>query len=105
MFLGLPNLRQLHFSDMNLDDDMWLQFRRGMDIVHLDLSHNRLEKLDQGVLDNLPLLKDLYLNHNQISALPREAFVKHFRLLTLDLSHNQIGIMPAPALSGATKLG
>ncbi|GFR97547.1 Toll-like receptor [Elysia marginata] len=88
---------------MDLDDQLW-NLKGLTGLLYLDVSHNKLQRLDQTVLNKLDVLEDLYLNDNLIRELPREAFGAHRKLTTLDLSQNQIQTVPAQAFSGAREI-
>jgi len=61
----------------------------------LDLSHNRLTQITQGMLRTKGnKLGRISLAHNQITAVARGSFSQHTDLEELDLSHNQLQTVP-----------
>ncbi|KAL9968997.1 hypothetical protein ACROYT_G021151 [Oculina patagonica] len=56
----------------------------------MDLRHNKIEVLPEGIFENLSSLVWLYLSHNKIEALPEGIFQNLPELWSLDLSVNKI---------------
>ncbi|XP_019623430.1 PREDICTED: leucine-rich repeat-containing protein 4B-like [Branchiostoma belcheri] len=56
----------------------------------LCLEHNKISKIEDGALANLPRLGALYLNDNQITTIHCDAFAYLPCLYSLDLRNNQI---------------
>ena len=77
----------------------------------LDLSHNRLEKLDNkthGLLDDCLSLERINLSHNRISfvtkkTLPSDPWIP-YRLREVDLSYNTMPVLTYDLTYGAKKV-
>ncbi|KAL1436487.1 hypothetical protein MTO96_049589 [Rhipicephalus appendiculatus] len=69
-------------------------------LSELDMSHNRLRQLDDGVLAALGSLRSLRLRHNRLDRLAPAALAGLAQLQLLDLSHNQLsgGLPPRGCL-------
>uniref|UniRef100_A0A914UT48 Ig-like domain-containing protein n=1 Tax=Plectus sambesii TaxID=2011161 RepID=A0A914UT48_9BILA len=90
----------------NFQDDMrmWLP-----DLIHIDLSHNRLFDLPSvkranGLFEGVYNLRVLDLSHNLLSSIDDDAFQGLFNLEELDLGHNQLTAIAENALRGLSKL-
>ncbi|XP_035239265.1 amphoterin-induced protein 3-like [Anguilla anguilla] len=70
----------------------------------LDLSHNRLERLEPGGVFGLPRLRVLLLSHNQLRALGGGAFRNASALRVLDLSCNALRVLDGRSLQGLPAL-
>ncbi|GMR61024.1 hypothetical protein PMAYCL1PPCAC_31219, partial [Pristionchus mayeri] len=66
-------------------------FFAGLYIKRLDLSFNRMVKLDGNAFSGMsPVLQELILTHNNLTEIPSEALAEAKTLLKLDLSNNTI---------------
>ncbi|KYO19709.1 leucine-rich repeat and immunoglobulin-like domain-containing nogo receptor-interacting protein 4 [Alligator mississippiensis] len=70
----------------------------------LDLSHNRLRTLQQGMFSRLQALKELDLSENVISNIEPGAFNSLQRLMTLRLRGNELKIVLAGVFAGLPSL-
>ena len=68
-------------------------FQYFQQLLHLDLSHNRISVLREGIFSNLSHLRDLHLNNNNISD-PSGIRANLSQLQYLDLSCNQVADLP-----------
>ena len=102
IFSGLDRLRELFLNGNRLTALPGNAFEgaggRG-NLTTLDLSHNRLETLPQGVFNqNHANLARLDLSHNRLGTLPRGVFSSAFFglgfLKTFDLSNNRLTGLP-----------
>lgn len=102
---GLCSLRQLR--SLNLTHNA-LETVAGLGCLgalsELDMSHNRLRQLDDGVLAALGSLRALRLRHNRLDRLAPAALAGLAQLQLLDLSHNQLSGGLPPGLLGGTDL-
>lgn len=112
-FTGIPNLRTLKLSGNPLDKDTVIasdnynleqliisncglkevsdKFLEKLPAVRLlDLSSNKIEKLDIGIFDALNDLQEINLSNNQLKEIPKELFLKNEDLSTLTLSFNPL---------------
>ncbi|XP_050429442.1 protein flightless-1 [Adelges cooleyi] len=72
------------------------------ELTTLDLSHNRLTRIPEG-LESSSCLLVLNLSHNRISSIPNQLFVHLTDLLSLDLSNNDLQTLP-PQMRRLTNL-
>ncbi|XP_036388542.1 amphoterin-induced protein 3-like [Megalops cyprinoides] len=70
----------------------------------LDLSHNRLERLEAGGFSGLPRLEVLRLAHNRLSSLAPGAFRNTSALRHLDLSSNGLRLLDRHSFQGLRAL-
>ncbi|XP_032381389.1 podocan [Etheostoma spectabile] len=65
-------------------------------LYRLHLKSNKLEKIPVGAFDNLPNLRELYLQNNLISneGMDNETFSQLSSLACLDLSNNNLSVVP-----------
>ncbi|KAG1049838.1 hypothetical protein G6F43_007861 [Rhizopus delemar] len=63
-----------------------------IELVHLDLSHNRIQTVP--FLQDMSQLRHLNLSHNQLRQVPDLFLSRCPRLETVDVSHNQIASLP-----------
>lgn len=65
-------------------------------LYRLHLKNNKLEKIPAGAFDNLPNLRELYLQNNLLSneGMDNETFSQLSSLECLDLSNNNLSIVP-----------
>jgi hypothetical protein len=73
-------------------------------LVHINLSHNSLTKLDQNSFKALKNLKTINLSHNSITEILPSAFKNLKNVETIDLSHNQINRICKKSLVKLPKL-
>ncbi|KAI1731454.1 leucine rich repeat domain-containing protein [Ditylenchus destructor] len=73
-------------------------------LIHMDLSGNRIDQLQIGSFIGAPLVESLDLSHNHIHTLPTSAFLYLKKLRRLSLSHNQLNDLPASLLRGPSAL-
>ncbi|KAJ8277891.1 hypothetical protein GJAV_G00081320 [Gymnothorax javanicus] len=65
-------------------------------IYRLHFKNNKLEKIPHGAFNNLPHLRELYLQNNLLSndGMDNETFSRLSRLEYLDLSNNNLSVVP-----------
>ena len=78
-------------------------FQYFQQLLHLDLSYNRISVLRQGIFSNLFHLYDLHLKNNNISD-PTGICADLPQLQILYLSNNNISDLPEPCFEGYKKL-
>ena len=90
----LPCLRTLNLSRNSLEDlrDPDL-FKESDDLNTLDLSHNRLKVVPEGIIKAKSLLV-LNLSHNNLESIPSSLLMTCTDLLTLDASYNDLDALP-----------
>ncbi|OCT95200.1 toll-like receptor 8 [Xenopus laevis] len=97
------SLKELQFSGNRLDV-LWMKgdkryhklFKNLYNLTSLDISHNRLHKISEEKLNNLPLsLTKLYLNNNELVYFGWKALKAYKNLKHLDLSHNKLTMVMA----------
>lgn len=66
----------------------------------LNLSHNKLTKLDSELFRGMRFLRRLYLNDNEISQVDRGTFSSMTRIGTIDLARNRMKIIDYQMFSG-----
>ncbi|XP_050296865.1 chaoptin isoform X2 [Anthonomus grandis grandis] len=79
-------------SIFEMEFDMFDRSRR-MDLQVLDVSHNKISSINNGVFQNLNQLQIVDMSHNRLRTLPKELF-KRTALEKLDLSHNMLSKIP-----------
>ncbi len=91
IFEEFPSLRQLKISNMYvlvLQDNLFsTEFEK---IEYLDLSHNKIQEIEENALDNLVNLKWLHLESNRLSALNTYEFRNNKKLEYINLYKNWI---------------
>ena len=78
----ITNIHSNAFNDLTL-------------VIHLDLSWNKIQQLNESVLSPLANLKTLKLDHNRIYTLSTEQFKLNPSLVHLDFSSNRIRSLPS----------
>ena len=104
---GLGQLLVLNLSHNDVGNE-WLNadtFSTLSRLVALDLSHNRLTTLSQGLLGSLSSLQLLDLSHNRLRVVPDRPFLAMHNLHILRLSHNHVEQLRENALEGLSVLG
>ncbi len=102
----LQHLLVLNLSRNEITND-WLNpqtFESLVRLVALDLSHNRLIRLEGAVLNPLTSLQILDLSHNRIHSLNGNTFLSQVNLHSLKVSHNIIQEVNNDALLGLSVL-
>ncbi|EZA51292.1 hypothetical protein DMN91_010777 [Ooceraea biroi] len=69
-------------------------------LVLLNLSHNRISKLDPALFKDLYTLQILNLQFNEIEMIPADTFSPMSNLHTLELAHNRLTYLDAYSLNG-----
>ncbi|XP_012271983.1 toll-like receptor 6 [Orussus abietinus] len=101
----LSDLNQLVSLDLsrNALTGSWLDsatFAGLIRLVLLDLSYNRIERLDPSLFQDLYTLQILNLRHNEIATIPVDALSPMSNLHTLELASNRLVHLDAYSLNG-----
>lgn len=102
LFSNLDQLLALDLSQNHLTS-AWINsetFSGLIRLVLLNLSHNRISKLDTMFFKDLYTLQILNLEHNLLEVIPAETFAPMNNLHTLLLSYNKITYLDAYSLNG-----
>jgi len=102
LFANLGHLLSLDLSRNQLTS-AWINsgtFSGLIRLVQLNLSYNKISKLDPTFFRDLYTLQILNLQHNQIETIPAETFAPMNNLHTLLLSYNKISYLDAYSLNG-----
>ncbi|XP_030751575.1 toll-like receptor 6 [Sitophilus oryzae] len=102
LFANLEQLLALDLSK-NLLSSSWINadtFSGLIRLVLLNLSHNRISKLDPSFFRDLYTLQILNLEHNSIEMIPADTFAPMNNLHTLIISFNKITYLDAYSLNG-----
>ncbi|KAI4458681.1 slit [Holotrichia oblita] len=102
LFANLEQLLALDLS-MNHLTSNWINgdtFSGLIRLVLLNLSYNRITKLDPSFFRDLYTLQILNLNHNSLETIPADTFAPMNNLHTLLLSYNKITYLDAYSLNG-----
>ncbi|CAH2059296.1 unnamed protein product, partial [Iphiclides podalirius] len=92
-------LRACGISQVDLES-----FENLPSLKHLDLSQNKIQNLELGVLDGLTKLNHLNLSYNSITNLPLGLFDQIPNLLNLDFSANGLSSLELGVLDPLTKI-
>jgi Leucine-rich repeat (LRR) protein len=65
-------------------------FARNTLLKYLDMSHNKLKKLDANTFRGLRFLRRLFFSDNMIEEVGRGAFTSLARIGTIDLARNKL---------------
>lgn len=106
LFSNLEHLLVLNLSRNEISND-WLTpetFVSLVRLVALDLSSNRLTKLEGGVLNPLTSLQILDLSYNRIHTLHAHTFLSQVNLHSLKLNYNHLNEIHGEALAGLSVL-
>lgn len=108
LFMDVPNVKGLYLSWNEIGDDaLKPELFRGpfnstkyepIGLRDLDLSHNRIGRLDRKLFEHTPQLRKLSLAHNQLSivdAATAASLASIANLQNLDLSYNGLLTLPA----------
>lgn len=101
----LTNMNQLVTLDLsrNVLTSSWLNsstFSGLIRLVLLNLSHNRISKLEPALFKDLYTLQILNLQFNEIEMIPADTFSPMSNLHTLELAHNRLTYLDAYSLNG-----
>uniref|UniRef100_A0A8D9ETU7 Protein toll n=1 Tax=Cacopsylla melanoneura TaxID=428564 RepID=A0A8D9ETU7_9HEMI len=102
LFKNLTHLISLDLSQ-NQISDVWINnntFSGLIRLVMFNLSHNRINKLDETLFQDMYTLQVLSLEHNVIEILPPNIFKPLSNLHTLHLSFNKLKRVDAHSLNG-----
>lgn len=105
MFYGFPMLQSLSIANnqrLGLIENE--AFSNLTNLVHLDLSSNRIESINQKLFSQLTNLKSLNLKNNQIQSIEENAFSNLKSLTNLDLSFNHLSRLNPQSLNGLENL-
>ncbi|KAL2076570.1 hypothetical protein ACEWY4_027827 [Coilia grayii] len=103
---GLHSLiKILDLSYNNITEIKWADFQHPLcHNTQLILSHNSIEKIDDGALSRLHRLQELNLSSNSLWAVTEGMFQGLRKLKVLDLRHNQLHWIHKTAFTDLTKL-
>ncbi|KAM3964928.1 18 wheeler [Aphomia sociella] len=90
--LKLRSLRYLYLQHNNISDISSEVFNGllSLNMRVLNISHNRLQMIPEGLFTNARELREIYLNDNSLYELARGVFHRLEELIVLDLSSNQL---------------
>ena len=88
------NLQFLYFDHNEITNIHTNAFTDLTLVIHLDLSWNKIQQLNESVLSPLANLKTLKLDHNRIYTLSAKQFKLNPSLVHLDFSSNRIRNLP-----------
>ena len=106
LFHGLRRLAELDLSHNEITSH-WVGPETFSDLTslrHLDLSYNKMSRIDAGTFKSLTSLNVLQLHHNEIESIAEDAFASLFDLQTLVLSHNHLTRLDSLPFSGLKSL-
>lgn len=106
LFHGLRRLGELDLSHNEITSH-WVGPETFSDLTslrHLDLSYNKMSRIDAGTFKSLTSLNVLQLHHNEIESIAEDAFASLFDLQTLVLSHNHLTRLDSLPFSGLKSL-
>ena len=106
IFQGLDQLLVLNISHNEVSNE-WLTsttFSSLVRLVALDVSFNKLTRLDQSLFAGMTSLQVLYLKQNQIHTVAPNTFINQNNLHILLLSHNAMENLHPRALAGLSVL-
>lgn len=106
LFDGLQHLLVLNLSRNDIGNDWLTQetFSSCVRLVALDISHNRLSRMDPSVLTSLTSLQLLDLSHNQLHTIQGNTFLSQHNLHILRLSHNSLDHLHPQSFAGLSVL-
>uniref|UniRef100_A0A1Q3EZ76 Putative kek1 n=1 Tax=Culex tarsalis TaxID=7177 RepID=A0A1Q3EZ76_CULTA len=84
------NLHKLYLRNSTIESLHRDAFRNLTILIELDLSTNKLKRLDPGLFDDLKKLRVIMLNHNQIERIENNLFQNLKFLTKVELRSNQI---------------
>lgn len=101
----VTNMNQLVTLDLsrNVLTSMWLNvetFSGLIRLVLLNLSYNRISRLDPAIFKDLYTLQILNLQFNEIATISADTFSPMSNLHTLELAHNRLTYLDAYSLNG-----
>ncbi|XP_050348813.1 toll-like receptor 7 [Nymphalis io] len=88
--LKLRSLQQLYLQHNNITDISSEALNGLVSLRVLNISHNRLHTLPEGIFAYSRELREVYLNDNSLFELARGIFHRLEQLIVLDLSNNQL---------------
>ena len=110
LFHGMRQLTELHLAHNEITSH-WVGPETFADLINLrtlDLSHNRMTRLDGKTFSSLTSLNLLNLAHNEIDSIPEDSFASLSSLQSLILSHNHLSkidsSLPLSGLRGLMSL-
>ncbi|XP_045201380.2 protein toll-like [Mercenaria mercenaria] len=95
---------EIRMSSMNNEFMKPVLFRDIVVSTTIDLSYNNLESVDEGLFQNQPLVKYLYLQNNKLTVLPQNIFKGLRSILTIDVSGNLIASIHIDHFQYLTKI-
>lgn len=90
IFMELPNLQEIRITYSGLPMIGESTFWPGRELLHLDLSNNRIDRLKDSDFNPLSRLETLNLSDNQLHEIPSASFRFLTNLSSLSLSRNRI---------------
>lgn len=92
---ALPKLNHLEVFNSSTSNIYYSSFSHLQSLQSLNLSHNLITTVPNGLFDNLSSLKSLDISYNHITHLQEDVFLGLKSLRRLDLSHNSIQYVDA----------
>lgn len=91
-FNQYPNLVHLNISHNRMEQP---SFDKNNLIVlqHMDVSYNHLTAIDEHLLASLLQLETFVASHNRIAVIKRKAFNRNLYIRLIDVSHNQLKVL------------
>ena len=95
---GYRDFQELYFKMCKIEHVMKHIFRGLYNLSVLDLSSNRISRIEDGSFDDLRNLKTLVLSSNELTSLDYRSLITLPNLETLDLSLNLLSVLMIPGL-------
>ena len=100
----MPTIRVFALTNTKIESlpkDMFAQLKN---LLELDLSFNRLKKIEQGTFNYMASLRELKLGNNQLEAIPHGLFAFMEELQVLSLENNKLAKIDSTNFTSFKKL-
>ncbi|CAL4248574.1 unnamed protein product, partial [Meganyctiphanes norvegica] len=104
VYTGLINLQKVWLTYCQLIHIERGAFRKLINVVEMDVSHNMLRSIPTESLEDLPGLREFRISNNALTYINATAFSPTKELVRLDLSHNKIVYIHKDAISNLQNL-